>query len=372
MRFHVLGVPHTRTLLEYTACAFTQKVYKFCKMMGQRGHTIYHYGVEGSNAPYSENVSVVSNETYERVYGDTPKQGPYHFDESDDCYQEFFRNAIIEVGKRKQPNDFILAFWGIGVKDVCDAHPDLIAVEPGIGYPSAFARYRVYESYAWMHEQLNDYTEPDWYHVVIPNYFDLDDFEYNPSRDSRRKDPYFLYLGRVTACKGVHIALQVCEKLGVRLVVSGPVFDDYKGFEWPSNVEYVGPSDAEKRKELMMNAVASFMPSVYSEPFGGVQIENFLCGTPVISTDWGAFPEVNIQGVTGYRCRTFDDFLNAALDCLEGKIDPADCRKTGERYSLENIAPKYEKYFSDVLNVHTGNGWYELSEKTKNRIDSIR
>jgi glycosyltransferase involved in cell wall biosynthesis len=222
-----------------------------------------------------------------------------------------------------------------------------------------------------MNEQLKEYTEPDWYHVVIPNYFDLDDFEYNPSRDSRRKDPYFLYLGRVTACKGVHIALQVCEKLGVHLVVSGPLFDDYKGFEWPSNVEYVGPSDAEKRKELMKNAVASFMPTVYSEPFGGVQVENFLCGTPVISTDWGAFPEVNIHGVTGYRCRTFDDFLNAAMDCLDGKINPADCRKTGELYSLENIAPKYEKYFRDVLNVHTGNGWYELSESTKNRIESM-
>ena len=182
------------------------------------------------------------------------------------------------------------------------------------------------------------------------------------------KDPYFLYLGRVTACKGINVAMQVCEKLGVKLIMSGPLFCDYKDYKWKYPIEYVGPSDVEKRKELMKNAVASFMPTVYSEPFGGVQVENFLSGTPVISTDWGAFPEVNIHGVTGYRCKTFDDFLNAALNCLEGKIKPEDCRRQGEKYSLENIAPMYEKYFGDVLNIYTGNGWYELSPETERRL----
>lgn len=368
MRFHVLGVPHTRTTPEYTSCAFTQKVYKFCKMMGQRGHTLFHYGVEGSDAPYAENITVVSNETYDKVYGSTPKQGPYHFDHNDACYQEFFKNAIIEVGKHKQPNDFILPFWGVGVRDVCDAHKDIITVEPGIGYPTAFARFRIYESYAWLHAQLGTTVNPDWYYQVIPNYFDLDDFDYNPSLESRLKDPYFLYLGRVTACKGINVAMQVCEKLGVKLIMSGPLFCDYKDYKWKYPIEYVGPSDVEKRKELMKNAVASFMPTVYSEPFGGVQVENFLSGTPVISTDWGAFPEVNIHGVTGYRCKTFDDFLNAALNCLEGKIKPEDCRRQGEKYSLENIAPMYEKYFGDVLNIYTGNGWYELSPETERRL----
>ena len=61
-RLHVLGLPHTRTNLDYTACAYTQKAYKFCKMMTERGHTVFHYGVEGSNPICTENVVVVSNE----------------------------------------------------------------------------------------------------------------------------------------------------------------------------------------------------------------------------------------------------------------------------------------------------------------------
>ena len=67
--FHVLGVPHTITNKDFLGCAFTQKVWKFCKMMGERGHNIYHYGHELSNPPYAENVSVVSSKIWNKVYG---------------------------------------------------------------------------------------------------------------------------------------------------------------------------------------------------------------------------------------------------------------------------------------------------------------
>lgn len=376
MRFHVLGVPHTKTNLDYVACAYTQKVYKFCKMMTQRGHTVYHYGVEGSNPICTENINVVSAELYNKIYGDHDYHHKwFKYDIHDECYTTFYTNAIAEINKRKQPNDFVLPFWGAGVRPICDALPDLITVEPGIGYSEGiWAPYKIFESYALYHAYCG-LSSATWcnqnnYEVVIPNYFDLDDFDYNPH--SRTTNPYFLFVGRVYNGKGVNIAMQVAQVLGVKLKIAGQLDESYENYEWPENVEYVGYADVHQRNELMRNAVASFIPSQYVEPFGGVQIENLLCGTPTITSDWGAFAENNINGVTGYRCRTFDDYLQAALDALAGKIKPIDCRRQGEKFSLEAIAPMYEKFFTDVLNIHTAEGWYTLKPETLKRIGDLK
>ena len=376
-RIHVLGVPHTRTNLDYTACAYTQKAFKFCKMMHERGHYIMHYGVEGSNPECDENITVVSNEVYDRVYGShNYKQKFFRYDVNDECYQTFYRNAIAEIHKRKQPYDIILPFWGAGVRPICDAFPDLITIEPGIGYgEGSWAEFRVFESYSIMHAYQGQRgvleCHPHFYDVVIPNYFDKDDFKFNGDIISRLYEPYFLFVGRVYNGKGVSVAIDVCKKLGVKLKVAGQLSDDYANYPWSDQIEYVGYVDAQQRSELMRNAVASFLPSMYVEPFGGVQIENLLCGTPTITTDWGAFAENNIEGVTGYRCHTFDDFLNAALNCLEGKIHYEDCRRQGEKFTLENVAPKYEKFFNDVLNIFQNDGWYHIEDSTQERLDNF-
>lgn len=360
MRFHILGLPHTVSSKEYNACAYTQKVVKFAKMMTKRGHTVIHYGHEDSKLECTEHVTVLTNEDWKIAYGDYDwRKNFFKYDTGDHAYTTFYKNTIAEIQKRKQPNDFILPFWGAGHKPVCDAHPDLITVEPGIGYAGGhFARFKIFESYAIYHAYygLNSVGTciQDWYDVVIPNYFDTDDFEY-----SDKKEDYFLFMGRVYEGKGVNIAVQATEAIGAKLIIAGQSSLKEMGYaETPAHVTEIGYADIETRKKLMSKAKGAFVASLYNEPFGGVQIECLLSGTPTITTDWGSFTENNINGVTGYRCRTFEQFTWAAKNI--DRIRPQDCSNFARNnFSLDIVGAKYEEYFQSILNIYGKQGWYE-------------
>lgn len=360
MRFHILGLPHTVSSKEYNACAYTQKVVKFGKMMTARGHEVIHYGHEDSDLICTEHVTVTTNKDLEIAYGNYDwRRNFFKFDTGDHAYTTFCANAIREIESRKRPNDFILPFWGAGVRPVCDAHPDLICVEPGIGYAGGhWARFKIFESYAIYHAYYGldsvGYCKQDWYDVVIPNYFDPEDFDPN-----QPKEDYFLYMGRVYEGKGVNIAVQATEAIGAKLIIAGQSSLKEMGYaETPAHVTEFGYATAEDRKRLMGRAKGAFVPSLYNEPFGGVQIEMLFSGTPTITTDWGAFTENNIHGLTGFRCRTFNDFVDAALRIDE--INPQNCVDfANKNFSLDRVAEMYEKYFTDVLNIFTNSGWYE-------------
>ena len=364
MRFHVLGLPHTVTRKDYSACAFTQKVLKFCKMMHRRGHTIYHYGHKDSEVECTEHIPVTFNEDLEIAYGDYDwRKNFFKHNTADYAHQIFNKRAIEEVGKRKQKNDFILCFWGYAHAPIFRAHPELIPVEPGIGCTNEpCCPQNIYESYSIMNQVYGIHKrQPHWYDAVIPNYFDPEDFEFNPTP----KD-YFLFVGRIITSKGIGIAVEVTKRIGAKLLVAGQGDLASVIGEVPDHVTIVGYVEPEQRKQLMMNAKALIAATHFNEPFGGVMVESLYCGTPVITSDWGGFAENNLHGVTGYRCRTMEQFEWACKNI--DKIDRRSCYEWADKnFSLDRISLMYEEYFSTLLKVHNGEGgFYAKNDKREN------
>lgn len=348
--FHVLGLAHTQTTSDFVHCAYTEKLRKFCRMMKGLGHTVYLYAGDENDAPCDELITCITREEQKNLIGmEKPTDNLKAVADPGTPYWELFnKRCVEEIKKRAQPRDFIIVSFGRCQKPVADAFPSMMSVEYGIGYEGTFSRFRVFESYSWMHtvygaQQGADRGNGNWYDAVIPNFFDPNDFPFD-----EKKDDYFLFIGRLTDRKGYQIAVDVCKKLGKRLVVAG------QGTP-PTGVDYKGVVGVKERGILMSKAKGVFVPTLYLEPFGGVSVEAMMCGTPIITTDWGAFVENNLHGKTGYRCRTFEQFVFAAENV--DKIDPHACRKWALNFSMEKVALMYQEYF-DQLSDLWDKGWY--------------
>ncbi|PKM73925.1 MAG: hypothetical protein CVU91_02440 [Firmicutes bacterium HGW-Firmicutes-16] len=358
LRFHLLGLAHLETHKRNSSCAYTQKIIKLANMLKKNGHTVYFYGVEGSEVNCDRFFSVTSQEVLKNTYGDYDRTTSFFkMNPNDFAHQLFNTCAITAIMENRQDQDILLCTMGVNQKPIADA-VNLLTVEPGIGYSGVFSSHRVFESYAWMHYiyGLLHVDDGAWYDAVIPNYFDPADFPFKA-----QKQDYLLYFGRIISRKGVQAASEIAKQTGNQLYIVGqgslndPVEGLYLGNE--KHIVYKPAVGPEERAELLSNAKAVLMPTYYLEPFGGVNVESQLCGTPVITTDWGAFPETVLHGVTGYRCRVFEEFCWAVNNIH--RIKPSACREWAEKnYSMDRIGKMYEEYFQRVHRLF-GKGWYE-------------
>ena len=352
MRFHVVALPHTRVAFDFEACAYTSKVRKFCKMMHGLGHTVYLYAAgDKTDAPCTEFISCLSEQQRADAVGAKPFVEA-SFDNNLPHWRTFNRKAAGGILSRMEKRDFIclIAGWAQHPLTAIEAFDDCMTVEFGIGYGGSFAKYRVFESYAWMHmtygakhhANLHD-ADGNFYDAVIPNYFEPELF---PLEET--KGDYHLFIGRIVDRKGFQIAVDVCKEKGVRLIMAG------QG-KAPDGIEHAGVVGPEVRAKLMGCARAVWAPTRYIEPFGGVAVEAQMCGTPVITTDWGAFAETVADGVTGFRCHLKREF-GRAVERLGELASPAAIREHAMQYSVERIRHRYHDYFERLLTLW-GDGW---------------
>ena len=135
---------------------------------------------------------------------------------------------------------------------------------------------------------------------------------------------------------------------------------DGEDFSLEKHVEFVGTVSGQARTDLFARAIATFTPTYYIGPFEGVAVESQLCGTPVLTTDWGVYSETVKHGQAGYRCRTFDDFVWAAQNTHF--LSASYIRSIAiENYSIDRVKHMYNEYFFKLDDLWNG-GWYELHE----------
>lgn len=349
-RLHVVGLPHTQVNLDYTACAFTERVRKFCTMMSGLGHEVFLYAGPGNtDAIVKEHIPCISEGERAAAVGDA------HFclasfDWNSPHWRAFNAKAAAEIRKRAEFQDFLCVIGGLAHKPIADALPDMMAVEFSIGYGGTFAKFRIWESRAWQHTCYGaangnpNAIDGRFFDAVIPGSFDPADFPFRTD-----KEDYHLFMGRLTERKGFGIAVEACKRLGKRLIIAG------QG-EPPEYGEYVGVVGPEERGRLMAGAQAVWVPTTYIEPFGNVAVEAQLCGTPVICTPWGAMTETVEDGVTGFHCHMLREFEEAA--CRVSELDPNYMRNRAVRlYSTDAVAGKYQRHFERLASLWS-DGWY--------------
>lgn len=340
-RLHILANPHGITDLTYRMEPFNIAAAKMIANLVPRGYDIVHYGHELSRVD-CETVPVVhSNEVYPRGESDL-------FDHNPTIVKIFSRRVREHLEHRCREGDLILCFYGIDHRDAVAGITKAKIVEPSIGYrpECVFAPYRAFTSQAQMHYfygQRNMLLEPSWFDAVIPNAFTPSEFEYTDN-----KSDYCLYLGRISADKGIHLAIQMTEQTGQRLIIAGP--GDLSALNYqsvPKHVTMYGYANVAQRRELLRDARCLIAPTHYLEPFGNIVVEALMSGTPVITTDWGGFVDTNVHGVTGYRCRDFASFVDA-MQSID-QIMPETCRNWAmANFSEEPVHDKFDQYFQRI------------------------
>ncbi len=117
------------------------------------------------------------------------------------------------------------------------------------------------------------------------------------------------------------------------------------------HVRFLGKQEAVE--EVLSVADLFLMPSE-KESFGLAALEAMACEVPVVSSDTGGLPELNVQGITGYLCPVGDveEMTRRSLQILDKGNLPKfkeNAIKRAREFDLTRILPRYEAHYERVL-----------------------
>lgn len=176
---------------------------------------------------------------------------------------------------------------------------------------------------------------------------DVSEFPFQPEPDD-----YVCYLGQFFPGKGPLAAIAAARNLGLKLLLAGPTNGYFHKHVEPlvdgRQIEYTGYVSGQEKAKLLGGAKALLYPMQYPEPFGLVQIEAMMCGTPVAAINVGAVSEIIDQGVTGFYAETAEQFEQAIVQSF--MLDRQRVRRTAEtRFTAKRMALEYLQIYQQVL-----------------------
>jgi glycosyltransferase involved in cell wall biosynthesis len=193
--------------------------------------------------------------------------------------------------------------------------------------------------------------------AVIHHGVALSDFPVGPGGGG-----YALFLGRMHPGKAPHIAAQIAHAAGYPLRIAAKMsepaerayFDAMVRPLLDRDVTYVGEADRETKLALLGEADFLLNPIAWPEPFGMVMLEALACGTPVLTTPFGAAPEIVEDGVVGYVRETSRELADAIGHV--DKIDRQACReRVARHFSVEQMVDRhvavYERAIAGLLEL---------------------
>jgi len=187
--------------------------------------------------------------------------------------------------------------------------------------------------------------------IVKPNFLSHD-----PALEEHR-DRYALFVGRLSAEKGIEVLLEASARLGgevpIKIVGDGPLTSKVTDHaNQAQNLCYLGRKPRSEVLALMRKANFLVVPSQWYETSSLVTLEAFATGLPVIVAGHGALVEIVDHGRTGLHFRPGDP------DDLAAKVEwawthPREMADMGRQARLE-YEQKYtaERNYQMLMDIY--------------------